>query len=106
MTEAKSTRTVRRSRIFPSIQWSEEQKAQRRAEREKFHQRSQVIFERVKPEYIETHYNWYMVVEPDSGNYFVARDEEVVQQMARQKHPGTVPLFLFRINETGVSGTI
>ena len=106
MTEAKSTRTVHRGRIFPSIQWTEEQKAKRRAERSDFHQRSQVIFDRVKPEYIQTHYNWYMVVEPESGNYFIDRDEEVAMLLARQKHPGTVPLFLFRINETGVSGTI
>ncbi|MBW4615170.1 MAG: hypothetical protein KME21_18235 [Desmonostoc vinosum HA7617-LM4] len=106
MTEAKSTRTVRRGRIFPSIQWTEEQKAKRRAERENFHQRSQVIFERIKPEYIQTHYNWYVVVEPESGNYFIDLDEEVAMLLARQKHPGTVPLFLFRMNETGVSGTI
>ena len=33
------TRTVRRGRIFPEIQWTEEQKAQKRAEREAFYQR-------------------------------------------------------------------
>ncbi len=105
MTQA-NTRIVHRGRIFPEIQWTEEQKAKRRAEPSDFHQRSQVIFDRVKPEYIQTHYNWYIVVEPESGNYFIARNEEVAMQMARIKHPGTVPLFLFRINETGVSGTI
>jgi hypothetical protein len=106
MTEVKSTRTVRRGRIFPQIQWTEEQKAKRQAEREEFHQRSQVIFDRIKPEYIQTHYNWYIVVEPESANYFIDRDEELAMQKARQKHPGTIPLFLFQINETGVSGTI
>ncbi len=106
MTEVKATRTVRRGRIFPEIQWTEEQKALRRAEDEKFHQRCQVIFDRVKLHYIETHYNWYMIVEPDSGDYFIDGDEEVAMRMARQKHPGTIPLFLFRINDTGVSGTI
>lgn len=106
MTEAKSTRTVCRGRIFPEIQWTEEQRAKSRAQRSNFHQRSQVVFDRVKPEYMQTHYNWYMVVEPESGNYFIARDEETAMQMARQKHPGVVPLFLFQINETGVSGTI
>jgi hypothetical protein len=47
-----------------------------------------------------------MVVEPDSGDYFIDSDEKVVMQKARQKHPGTVPLFFFQINETGVSGSV
>ncbi|MBR8840546.1 MAG: hypothetical protein DSM106950_42850 [Stigonema ocellatum SAG 48.90 = DSM 106950] len=106
MTKATSTRTARRGRILSEIQWTEEEKAKRQAEGQEFHRRCQVIFNRVKPEYIETHYGWYMVVEPDSGDYFIDGDEEIVMQMARQKHPGTVPLFLFRINETGVSGTV
>jgi hypothetical protein len=84
MTPARSTRTARRGRIFPEIQWTEEEKAKRQAEDKEFHLRCQVIFDRVKPEYIETHYGWYMVVEPDSGDYFIDRDEEVVMQMARQ----------------------
>jgi hypothetical protein len=32
MTETKTTHTVRRGRIFPEIQWTDEQKAQWRAE--------------------------------------------------------------------------
>jgi hypothetical protein len=106
MTETKTTHTVRRGRIFPEIQWTEEQFAKRRTEREDFYQRSKEIFNSVKSEYIDTHYGWYMVVEPDSGDYFVDRDEEAVMQQARVMHPGTVRLFLFRINETGASGTI
>ena len=105
MTEAKSTRTVRRGRIFPEIQWTEEQKAKRKVEREAFYQRCKVIFDRVQPELIKTHYNWYMAVEPESGDYFLDKDEIVVMNMSRQKHPNA-PFFLFQINETGVSGTI
>lgn len=106
MTETKTTHTARRGRIFPEIQWTEEQFAKRRAEREDFYRRSKEIFDRVKPEYIDTHYGWYMVVEPDHGDYFVDPDEEAVMQQARVIHPGTVRLFLFRINETGASGNI
>lgn len=106
MTETKTTRSVRRGRIFPEIQWISEQIATKRAEREDFYQRSKEIFDSVKREYIDTQYGWYMVVEPDSGDYFVDQDEEAVMQQARVMHPDTVRLFLFRINETGVSGTI
>ena len=105
MTEARSTPKVRRGRIFPEIQWSEEKKAKWKAQQEAFRQRSQVIFDRVKPELIESHYNWYMAVEPDSGNYIVDRDKMAVLEKIRQTYPNT-KTFLFRINETGVSGTI
>ncbi|NEP01119.1 MAG: hypothetical protein F6K58_21160 [Symploca sp. SIO2E9] len=105
MTETKPTRQVRRGRIFPEIQWSQEKKAQWRAEKEAFRLRCQPIFERVKSELIKTHYNWYIVVEPESGEYFIGKDEIVATQMSRQKHPNA-PVYLFRINETGVSGRI
>jgi hypothetical protein len=66
MTRAKSSRTARRGRIFPEIQGTEAQKAQKRAERQEFYQRCKPIFERIKPELINTHYNWYIAIEPDS----------------------------------------
>ena len=97
--------TVRRGRLFPEIQWSEEKKAQWRAEREAFYQRCKPIFDRLKPELIKTHYNWYMAVEPDSGDYFIDKDDMVATKMCRQKHPNAIP-FLFRINRTGACGTI
>ena len=106
MTETKSVRVARRGRIFPEIQWTEEEKAKRYKADEEFYRRCKAIFDRELPHYILTHYGWYMVVEPDSGDYFIDRDEEVVMQKARTIHPGTVPLFFFRINETGLSGSV
>jgi len=105
VTEAKQTRVVRRGRLFPEIQWSPEKTAQWKAEQEAFRKRCQEIFSRSQPELIKTHYNWYMAVEPDSGDYFIDKDEIVAMQMLRHQHPHS-PFYLFRINETGVSGTI
>ncbi|HAG83383.1 MAG TPA: hypothetical protein DCL61_20115 [Cyanobacteria bacterium UBA12227] len=105
MTETKTTRIVRRGRLFPQYQWSAEKIAQWKAERAALYQRCQVIFERVKPELIETHYNWFMAIEPESGDYFIDQDEEVATEMARQKYPGAIPV-LFKINQTGVCGTL
>jgi hypothetical protein len=105
MTQTKTNRIVRRGRLFPEIQWSEEKKAQWRAEIEAIYQRCKVVFDRVQPELIKTHYNWYMAVEADSGDYFIAKDEEVVTKMAKEKHPNA-KLHVFRINETGAYGTI
>jgi hypothetical protein len=105
MTEAKTTRIVRRGRLFPEIQWSEEKKAEWKAKQQAFYLRCKPIFDRLQPELIKTHYNWYMAVEPDSGDYFLDKDELTAINMSRQKHP-TSPVFIFRINETGVAGTI
>jgi hypothetical protein len=105
MTEDKPNRTVRRGRIFPEIQWTEEKIAQWEAKQEAFYQRCKPIFDRVKSQYIETHYNWYMTVEPESGDYFIDKDEMTAIKMSRQQHPDA-PVFIFRINETGIAGTI
>ena len=105
MTRAKSNRTARRGRIFPEIQWTKEQKAQKRSEREDLYERCKLIFDRVKSDLMNTHYNWYIAIEPDSGEYFLDRDNLVVAQIAHQKYPNA-KLHVFRINETGVCGTI
>ena len=105
MTETRTNRQIRRGRIFPEIQWSEKKIAQWKAERSELRQLCKVIFNRLQPESIETHYNWYMTIEPDSGNYIVEQDKMALIQKVRQAYPNT-KTFLFRINETGVSGTI
>lgn len=105
MTETKPTRTVRRGRIFPEIQWTEEQRAQDEAESEAFYQRCKPIFDKVKAELIDTHYNWYVTVEPDSAEYFIDKNLLVAWQKCHDKHPGKLH-HTFQINETGVCGTI
>lgn len=105
MAETKTTRTVRRGRIFPEIQWTPEQKEQWRTERREFKERCLPIFNKVRSELIETHYNWFVAVEPDSGEYFVDKDSSIASRQCREKHPGKIP-HVFRINETGVCGAI
>jgi len=105
MTEAKSTRILRRGRLFPQYQWSAEQIAQWNAERLSRYQRCQVIFERIQPKLIETHYNWFMAIAPDSGDYCMDKDKEVATQRLFQQHPDAIPV-LFKINKTGVCGTL
>ena len=105
MTETKSSRVVRRGRIFPENHWTEEKKQAWKKSQQAFYQRCKPIFDRVQPELIKSHYNFYMVVEPESGEYFIDKDEMTAIKMSRQKHP-EFPVFVFRINETGVAGTI
>ncbi|NEP43146.1 MAG: hypothetical protein F6K35_29550 [Okeania sp. SIO2H7] len=105
MNSTSKKRTARRGRIFPDINLSPEEIARRKAEREAFGQRCRVVFDRVKPELIEDYYNWFIIIEPDSGDYFIDRDDEIAAKKARQQHPDAW-LGTFRINETGVCGLI
>lgn len=105
MTLLSDNHTPRRGRVFPERQLSPEEKARRQAEGEEFAKRCRDIFERVKPELIKDHYDWFMVIEPESGDYFIDPDENVARQKASEKHGGKRRLIV-RINETGACGKI
>jgi hypothetical protein len=105
MTESISKLPKRRGRILPERTLSPEEIAKRKAEREIFHRRCRAIFERVRPELIDKHYNWYIAVEPDSGDYFIAPSIEVASQKARDKHPNAIH-GAFCLNESGTTGRI
>jgi hypothetical protein len=106
MIETKIKHKARRGRIFPEIQWTDEKKAQWKAEHELFYQRCRLIFERLQPELIKTHYNWYLIIEPENEDYLIIKNKEEAIQIARQKYQGNKRSFLFKINETGICGTL
>ncbi len=105
MIQSTPNRVVRRGRVFPEIQWSSEEKARHQSRQEAFYQRCWAIFEKLKPEILDKYYGWYIAIEPDSGDYFIDPDQEVVSILARQKYPNVIH-HIFGINETGVSGRI
>lgn len=105
MSQPTPKRVVRRGRIFPEIQWTEEEKARHKARREAFYRRCWAIFELLKPDILDKYSGWYIAIEPDSGDYFIDQNKEIASQKAREKHPSTIH-HLFGINETGVSGRI
>jgi hypothetical protein len=106
MTEKTRIKVPRGSRIFPDRpRMNEAELAKRKAEDETFAQRCREIFKRVQPELIANHYDWFIHIEPDSGDYFIDPDEETSFQKARQKYP-TAKLMAMRINETGACGRI
>jgi hypothetical protein len=94
------------SPIFPDRPpLSPEEKARRQAESEDFSKRCREIFDRVYPELVAEHYDWFIHIDPDSGDYSIDPDEEVSFQKARQKHPNA-RLMAMRLNETGTCGRI
>ncbi len=79
--------------------------AKHEAEKNARSQRYREIFAQVSPYLINEHYNWFIVIEPNSGDYFVDVDEEIAVQKARQKYP-TGMIGIMRLNETGTCGKI
>ena len=59
----------------------------------------------MQPELIEDYYNWFIIIEPDSGDYFIDEDKKVALTKSRSKHPEK-KCMIMRINETGTCGTI
>jgi hypothetical protein len=99
------TETYRNRRIFPDINWTETQKQQRNAEQHARWERCYPVFEKLRSELIQNHYNWYLTIEPETGEYFLACNSLVNLKKARQKYPHSI-FCTFCINETGVSGKI
>ncbi|HAG81607.1 MAG TPA: hypothetical protein DCL61_10660 [Cyanobacteria bacterium UBA12227] len=105
MTQQPVKRPIRRGRIFPNYTIPPEELAKRQAELDARYQHCRPVFERVRDELITDHYNWFMIIEPNSGDYFIDPDEDIADQKARQKYPSGW-LVTFRINETGACGKI
>jgi hypothetical protein len=105
MTHTKPTRPRRQGRIFPEFTIPPEELARREAEKKARCQKARSFFEQVAPQLIDDHYNWFIIIEPNSGDYFIDPDEEVAYQKARQKYPSGW-VVIFRLNETGTCGKI
>jgi hypothetical protein len=105
MTHITSKKVVRRGRIFPELIIAPEELARREAEDEIFYQRCRAIFDRVRSEYIESHYGWYISIEPNSGEYLIDQDRMQSHKRMLEKYP-QARHFVFCLNETGTTGTI
>ncbi|EDN65929.1 conserved hypothetical protein [Beggiatoa sp. PS] len=94
------------SPLFPDRpRLSQEEIARRKAENEAFGQRCRAIFDKVAPQLMPKHYGWSIIIEPDSGDYFIAPERKECLQKAKQKHP-TAILLEMCLNETGACGRI
>ncbi len=98
-------RTRRQGRIFPEFTIPPEELARREAEKNARCKKARGFFEQVAPQLIDDHYNWFIIIEPNSGDYFIDPEEEVAYQKAREKYPSGW-VVTFRLNETGACGRI
>lgn len=84
---------------------SPEEIAKRESASKIFADRCRVVFRQVAPALIADRYDWFILIEPDSGDYFIAPDHNTAYDRARQSHP-QAKLMAMRLNETGTCGRI
>ncbi len=108
MTESTQKGQVRRGRIFPDRQSSPESRARRIAQREKLGKHCRQIFEHIRPQLMSTHYNWFIAIDAETGNYLLDEKFDGLMQKVKLHYPsnGTVRLTAFRLNEDGYCGLI
>ncbi len=106
MTQKTRRKVSRGQPLFPDrLRLTQEELARRKAEDEAFGARCREIFWRVYPDLVKDHYNWAIMIEPESGDYFIDPDPEVAFQKSKEKHP-TARILDMRLNETGTCGRI
>jgi hypothetical protein len=107
MTELSEKRKALRGRISPERTIPPEELARREAERTELGLRGRAIFERIRPELIGEYYNWFIAIDPDSGEYLIdPKLLGIVQKIKEQYGDKNVMLTTFRLNETGTCGRI
>lgn len=61
--------------------------------------------QKIRPRLIETYYNWFIAIEPESGYYLLDYDLKNLMKRIMIYCP-TSQLVTYRINETGACGKI
>lgn len=96
-----------RSRILPKSTIQDEEQHRRKHQRHQIGVRCRAIFERVRPNLIENHYNWFIAIDADSENYLIDPKLQGLLQQVRAFYTNPdAKLTIFRLNETGACGGI
>lgn len=96
-----------RSRILSQVTVTPEEMHHRKVQRHQLGAQCRAIFERIRPQLIENHYNWFIVIDADSENYLIdPKLENLLQQVRNQYTNPDAKLTIFRLNETGACGRI
>lgn len=96
-----------RGRILPSSP-IETEVVQREQEKQRaLALRCRPLFERLRPSLIETHYNWYIAIDPENEEYFLDKTLIGITQQIENNYTGDeVKLTIFRLNDTGTCGRL
>ncbi|AFY80415.1 hypothetical protein [Oscillatoria acuminata] len=97
---AKTHRSPRLVKGGSHSKHSPEEIARLEAELEELMERCDAVFERAKADLINDYYDWFMVIEPESGDYFLDPNDRVAEEKARAKYPDA-QCAVYCVNETG-----
>lgn len=98
----------KRTRILPASQLTPEEIRHNREQRDALAMRCRDVFERLRPNLIETHYNWHIAIDPETEQYLIDLTLSGITQKIREVYGTTneVKLTIFRLNETGICGRL
>lgn len=69
--------------------------------------RCRPLFERLRPSLIETHYNWYIAIDPENEEYLLDKTLIGITQQIENNYTGDeAKLTIFRLNDTGTCGRL
>ncbi|QSJ18935.1 hypothetical protein JYQ62_09380 [Nostoc sp. UHCC 0702] len=98
---------LRRSRILPPSAITAEQLNRRQEQSDILAMRCRVVFERLREQLIEAHYNWFIAIDPDSENYLIDPTLIGLSQQIHHSYGDTnVKLTIFRLNDIGTCGRL
>lgn len=98
----------RRTRILPPKPILKEEKSRLDEFSDALAARCRVIFERLRPTLILTHYNWHIAIDPDTEQYLIDPTLKGITQKISSVYgnTGEVKLTIFRLNNTGTCGRL
>lgn len=97
----------RRTRILPPSPVDPAEVQHERSQQRALALRCRPLFERLRSSLIETHYNWFIAIDPDSEQYLLDPTLKGITQQIRHAYSGNeVKLTIFRLNDTGTCGRL
>ena len=98
---SKIHRSTRQLKSGSHSKHSPEEIAKLEAEIEKLMKRCDAVFERAKADLINDYYDWFMVIEPESGDYFLDPNDRVAEEECPGKVSPCPNVPVYCVNETG-----
>ncbi|PHJ56906.1 hypothetical protein VF14_34570 [Nostoc linckia z18] len=98
----------RRTRILPPSPIALSEKSRHQEKQNALAMQCRVVFDRLYPQLIDTHYNWYIAIDPESENYLIDPTLKGITQKICDAYPNPneVKITIFRLNDTGTCGRL
>ncbi|MEB3179623.1 MAG: hypothetical protein VKL59_11400 [Nostocaceae cyanobacterium] len=98
----------RRTRILPSSPIASSEKSRCQEQSDTLAAKCRTVFERLRPQLIETYYNWHIAIDADTEQYLIDPTLKGITQKISDVYgnPNEVKLTIYRLNDTGTCGRL